>query len=263
LFERHGPYQRNNNNNPKAWYSYNNWALVVDKVTFQMWSHWVELLCDRRSKCRRHQHAEGGSKEEALPLAIIGNIHNQVTDSDATDTVLRAAQFHGVEEVLVQGTFDCKVVRIYDGDTVWVALRPHYTYDALTTQGKKQQHVGRLCCRLLGIDAPEMPRSHVDVSMHANYYKRAFAARNRLVELVTSCQVCSVEPPLSDHLMQKVVDCNTAVLKNGLELLHKKDKYGRYLARIKTLDGRDASDVMLDEGHAVPYDGGHRDPPFV
>lgn len=36
----------------------------------------------------------------------------------------------------------------------------------------------------------------------------------------------------------------------------KKDKYGRILANIYTLDGSDVAKTLIEEGHAVAYDGG-------
>lgn len=39
---------------------------------------------------------------------------------------------------------------------------------------------------------------------------------------------------------------------------HSLDKYGRTLGTITLPDGRDVSQVMLDSGHAVPYEGGPR-----
>jgi endonuclease YncB( thermonuclease family) len=55
--------------------------------------------------------------------------------------------------------------------------------------------------------------------------------------------------------MQEKVDGNRAVLKDGLRLYRGKDKYGRYLAELRTTDGRDASEVLREEGHAVAYAG--------
>jgi endonuclease YncB( thermonuclease family) len=156
--------------------------------------------------------------------------------------------YDDLPEFMAKGVFDCKVIRVYDGDTVWAAIFP--------VRGCDQ--VSRVCCRLMGIDAPEMPKSSYTDKPMSDYHRSAFAARDRLVELLTDRSASS--PFLSDHALQAEVDDNRAILDRGLELTHKRDKYGRYLARVRTRDGRDASDVMLQEGHAVHYDGGHRDP---
>ena len=35
----------------------------------------------------------------------------------------------------------------------------------------------------------------------------------------------------------------------------KKDKYGRVLGRVYTMDGEDIADIMIKEGHAIEYGG--------
>eukprot|EP00967_Tisochrysis_lutea_P032752 scaffold38736_cov17-Tisochrysis_lutea.AAC.4 len=60
-------------------------------------------------------------------------------------------------EYLLQGTFDFKAIRVYDGDTIWAAV-------IVRDQAWKIQ------CRLLGIDAPEMPsRCPHDENLGANH----------------------------------------------------------------------------------------------
>jgi len=151
----------------------------------------------------------------------------------------------------------CKVVRVYDGDTVWVAVN-------LPGGGG----VTKICCRLSGIDTPEMPSSHAEAM--TEYHRRAFAARDRLVELVTDRREALRKrkddadaggftdssgtplPSLSDHDMQKdVVDLNRAILTDGVVLSGEKDKYGRCLASLRTTDFRDVVEVLLDEGHGT------------
>ena len=65
-------------------------------------------------------------------------------------------------------------------------------------------------------------------------------------------------PSYSDNDLQKLVDGNSAVLRDALNVTRGTDLYGRYLVTIRTVDGRDASSVMLEEGHALPYEGGKR-----
>lgn len=187
--------------------------------------------------------------------------------ADITDNSekLRKIAYNHVRPFMLKGTFDCKVVRVFDGDTVWVAIRvklqQKYNDDICPTEEKESYW--RVCCRLLGIDTPEMPRSHADAMQETSV--KAFAARDRLVELVTDVSPFDEErehfdtsdqrlPSLSDGDLQRKIDSqNTAVLSAGLEIIEGTDKYGRYLARLKTRDGRDASAVLLEEGHAVPY----------
>jgi len=166
--------------------------------------------------------------------------------------------YDDLPEFMAKGVFDCKVIRVYDGDTIWVGIK---------TAG--DDRTWRVCCRLIGMDAPEMPRSHVDAM--TDYHKMAFAARDRLVELLTGLSIepgshfdtSGIElPSLTDQILQQKLDReNHTVLERGLEIEHGKDKYGRYLARIRTVEGGDAAEVMIREGHAVPYSGGHREAP--
>lgn len=199
---------------------------------------------------------------------------------------LQEVQYDNLPEFMAQGVFTCKVVRVYDGDTVWVAI---YCSDSDTenellssveddgnghtkeeTSPSSRKCVWRVCCRLLHIDAPEMPRSHAEAM--SDYYVRGYNARDRLVELVTDCSWEGVDrsnvkdtsgnrlPSLSDTELQKLVDKNTAVIVRGLTLDHGMDKYGRYLATLRTRDGRDAASVLKEEGHGVSYEGGARAP---
>jgi endonuclease YncB( thermonuclease family) len=51
----------------------------------------------------------------------------------------------------------------------------------------------------------------------------------------------------------------TLILDNIVKLhCHKWDKYGRLLADIETIDGVNVSAYMIQQGHAVAYDGGKK-----
>jgi len=50
-----------------------------------------------------------------------------------------------VKEFMLDGTFDFKAIRIFDGDTIWAAVIV-------------RNKAWRINCRLLGIDTPEIPR---------------------------------------------------------------------------------------------------------
>lgn len=83
----------------------------------------------------------------------------------------------------------------------------------------------RVSCRLYGVDTPEI-RSKV-----ASEKKLAYAARDRVRHLILEKQVV-------------------------VESISKPDKYGRLLVRVWTEDGVCINDLLIEEGLALPYDGG-------
>lgn len=176
---------------------------------------------------------------------------NSVTTPSVLSTEnISKATYDNTPEFELKGIFDCKVVRIYDGDTVWAALERDGT-------------VWRVCCRLVGIDTPEMPSAHSTAM--TEYHKRAYAARDRVVELTTDVVIDKSRtytdasgtplPSLSDDDLQKKMDAeNRRVIPQGLKLLQGKGKYGRYLAKLSTKDGRgDVAALLLREGLATPF----------
>ncbi len=82
--------------------------------------------------------------------------------------------------------------------------------------------------RLIGIDTPEL-HGRCAAETHA-----AHAARDAALALT---------PPGATVVL---TDLNT-------------DKYGRILARVRLMDGRDLAEVLIAQGHGRPYVGGRRD----
>jgi len=167
------------------------------------------------------------------------------TTRSLPEHTLSGATYNNTPEFLLQGTFTCKVIRVYDGDTFWAAITS--THDSRPM---------RINCRLLNIDTPEMPIAHSQAM--TDYHRRAFAARDRLIQLVTNVDIPVKEnytdssgtqlPSYSDAEMQKLVDQNTAVLHNGLTLNNGTDKYGRYLVTLRKLGSKqDVSTILLSE----------------
>ena len=166
---------------------------------------------------------------------------------------LKSVQYEMLPTYEINGLYDCKIVRVYDGDTF---------YAAIIIDGEMY----RVKCRLRGIDTPEIPRSHSEAMSQDSIV--AFNARDRLIELVTNVDVPSILsdkkkftnsngvelPSLTDNDMQKCVDeQNTLVLSNALRL-NGTDKYGRCLAELKTENGDDVKDILLHEGLGCVYD---------
>jgi len=157
---------------------------------------------------------------------------------------LKSCKYNNLPEYELDGCHDCKIVRIWDGDTLFAAIR------------YKDDKIYRVCCRILDVDTPEIPRNH-DYSM-SEESKKAYLARDRIVELLTNVDTNVLQrpqkdtlgkdmPSLTSHDLQPILDTNTLVLAKSLTL-HGRDKYGRYLVRIKTKTGEDLSETLINEG---------------
>ena len=113
--------------------------------------------------------------------------------------------------------FKGKVRSVYDGDSLRADI------DLCFGINLQNQAI-----RINGIDTPEMRGKGVTKQEKV----LAKAARDRVKELIKKAF--------------------------WLESLDggKKDKYGRILGNIYTLNGLDVAKTLIDEGHAVAYDGG-------
>lgn len=114
-------------------------------------------------------------------------------------------------------TYKAHITEVYDGDTVTADIDLGFH---IWVRGEK--------LRLFGIDAPEF-RARKDHPLAEGERERAIAARDALRTMI---------------LDQYVVLCT---------LKDKQGKYGRYLARISTIDGLDINQWLIDQGHASPY----------
>ena len=120
----------------------------------------------------------------------------------------------------------CKIVRVYDGDTVHIALELFGTLQRIT-------------CRLVGIEAPE-----IKSTLHKT---SALAARNRLIQLGCSFDI-ALDDNRSDNKIQCLLDRNTRILQAELQGA---DKYGRWLTVLRLQDGTCINDVLVNEMHAL------------
>ena len=118
--------------------------------------------------------------------------------------------------------YDVVLLKAVDGDTVDVDL------DLGFGVWLKDERV-----RIMGIDTPE--------SRTSNEVEKLFgkAAKNRLKELLSEGGVLV-----------------TTEEKNGEDM---RGKFGRILGDFKTPDGKLVTEVMIAEGHCVPYFGGSKD----
>jgi endonuclease YncB( thermonuclease family) len=123
-----------------------------------------------------------------------------------------------------------RIIRIYDGDTLWVAFRVWWSVGQKPPRGQQWYHV---CVRTLGYDSPEIrqPRS-LSEDVRRERKQKAYAARDALSEF-TKGEIYAT--------------------------FGKWDKYGRALATLYRMgpDGlEDINEQMVQQGYGVPYFGG-------
>ena len=118
--------------------------------------------------------------------------------------------------------YKCKIVKIVDGDTVDIDL------DLGFGVWLRDERV-----RIMGIDTPE--------SRTTDKIEKVFglAAKDRLNSLLGGEAI----------LLSQVT-------KGGENM---KGKFGRILGNFKTIDGKDVAETLMNEGHAVAYNGGDKD----
>ena len=118
--------------------------------------------------------------------------------------------------------YRCKVNKVVDGDTVDVDIE--LGFGIVLTDER---------VRIMGIDTPES-RTSDDV-------EKLFgkAAKYRLQEL----------------LGEKAI-LRTQIAKDGEDM---KGKFGRILGDFVAPDGRTVTEIMIEEGHCVPYFGGSKE----
>lgn len=114
--------------------------------------------------------------------------------------------------------YKCKINRVVDGDTVDVDI--DLGFGIVLTDER---------VRVMGIDTPE--------SRTSDKIEKVFgiAAKERLKELIGKKSILKTE-----------------INKNGEDM---KGKFGRVLGDFVAPDGRMCTDILIDEGHAVPYHG--------
>ena len=83
---------------------------------------------------------------------------------------------------------------------------------------------------------------------------KAYAARNRLIQLVTDwtdIELSNMESS-RNHLFNDIISKNQKIID---VLLMDSDKYGRVLCNLY-VDGQDINKILLNEGYCYEYFGG-------
>jgi endonuclease YncB( thermonuclease family) len=140
--------------------------------------------------------------------------------------------------------FKGKIVNVYDADTCKIVL----------DRGNDKLH--KFCCRLMGIDTPEMKPSRSNANRDAEK-EAAFRARNRFIQVATSCQI-DLDDRSKRSALQTLIDTNEKIIDiQCLEF----DKYGRLLVNLfenmeEASIGNSYNNLLISEGYAYAYDGG-------
>jgi len=121
-----------------------------------------------------------------------------------------------------QNEYDVHLIKVVDGDTVDVDIDLGFGIQL------KDERV-----RIMGIDTPE--------SRTSDRVEKLFgiAAKNRLKEL-----------------LEKDAKLITTEDKDGEDM---KGKFGRVLGDFRAADGKLVTEIMIAEGHCVPYFGGSKE----
>jgi|ETNvirenome_6_85_1030632.scaffolds.fasta_scaffold15338_4 endonuclease YncB( thermonuclease family) len=130
-----------------------------------------------------------------------------------------------------------KVVDIYDADTCKIVIFLNNKFIKFN-------------CRLTGIDTPEMKPSKSKPNRDLEK-KAAKRARNRLVQLVTNCDI-DIDKHYRKSDIRKLLLTNNLVIRASCDEF---DKYGRLLVTLFN-DNQSANQSLIDEGFAYAYDGG-------
>ena len=130
-----------------------------------------------------------------------------------------------------------KITSVYDADTCKVCF--YY-----------RKKIIKINCRLLGIDSPEI-RPSLSNKDRLLEKKASKIARNRLIQLVTNCEI-ELNKEYKKKELKKLLKTNKKLL--NIKLMEG-DKYGRVLINIYDKDIF-INDLLIKEGFAYKYVGG-------
>lgn len=139
-----------------------------------------------------------------------------------------------------------KIVNVYDGDT----------FRASFFMKPNDKKLVKFKIRGNGYNSPELhpPREHKE---RKEEIRRAICSRNRFIQLATDCQI-DLKENYSKKDLQKILDRNQKLVFIRFK---KFEKFGRALADvyIDKRSKKSINQILIDEGHAVPYHGEGRD----
>lgn len=128
--------------------------------------------------------------------------------------------------------YECKVLDIYDGDTINVA----YYLEGFNYVKSN--------IRLMGIDTPELKGEQHDMGIKA---------RNHLIKLLTNI---NIDKEYTRKEIRELINNSNENIINVMFLDF--DKYGRPLATLYK-NGININDILVKNGYAKHYDGGKKE----
>jgi endonuclease YncB( thermonuclease family) len=152
--------------------------------------------------------------------------------SDNLDKKLSIATFETIPTYSLEGTFvPCKILKIYDGDTLWLAIYIH-------------NQLYKYKCRMLGYDSPEM-KPPLKQANREDEIKAAKASKEYLENLLKERYIkveffgyCKYGRPLINlYIYTETVDC---------------------FGRKRYSEQKCVNEIMISKGYGYPYDGGKK-----
>ncbi len=151
---------------------------------------------------------------------------------------LQRCTMENTEEFNLMGRHPAWVLEALDGDTIWVAMQP---------KGMKGGP-RKFRIRMAGVDAPEMhPKGKAFLAAEREKVA-ALRSRNALWEKLRGATNVTVE--IGETYKIENVTCK----KNTLGF----DKFGRRYVGIVRIGDVDVNHWLVQNGYAVPYDGGRK-----
>jgi|688.fasta_scaffold513331_2 endonuclease YncB( thermonuclease family) len=144
----------------------------------------------------------------------------------------------------------CKIVDVYDADTFRVVFFIN----------KNDKNPIKMKVRAAGCNAAEIHplKSHPN---REEEIRKAKVAKNRLIQLITGNDFDIFNMDIHSNDYKKILNDNKKLLYIEFG---KFDKYGRVLGTLYLDESEDSkkksiNQILIDENHAVYYDGGKRD----
>ena len=136
------------------------------------------------------------------------------------------------------GTHQCKIQKVYDGDTPTIIIKINTEFFAFNV-------------RLIGLDTPEIHPRNENLLEKESEHLLGIKARNKLIELVTDQNII-IEKKYTNDELKLIFNKNKKIIT--VEFSEEQDKYKRPL--VKLYDNNILiNDILINQNFAKSYDG--------